>query len=402
MNKLKYKVFFTIFGIMTFFLLTIFITNTIQSYNNEKSIIEKSLNGIVRDRKENIPSFEDEPKPREDDTKNHIYIDQIVYTIILEEGEAVEINSHTLNEYDEEAIKEVAARIAKINKTLEVTNLFFDDYSYSIKNNVLMLVDNSTAKERLLGELKVSLIIVIILECLITLASHTLTKWIIEPVEESFQKQKEFIADASHELKTPLSVIMANAEMLDTNPKEKKWLDNIHSESERMNKLISNLLDLARLENVDNKETFENTDISKLTEKAILPFEGLLFEHKVKFNYDIDEKIMYKCNSEEIKQLIEILLDNAIKHSEKNGEINVSLKKDKQITLIVSNKGKEIAKEDINHIFERFYRVDKSRNRDENRYGLGLAIAKKIVDNHNGKIKCTSEKGVTTFTAVLR
>lgn len=402
MNKLKYKVFFTIFGIMTFFLLTIFITNTIQSYNNEKSIIEKSLNGIVRDRKENIPSFEDEPKPREDDTKNHIYIDQIVYTIILEEGEAVEINSHTLNEYDEEAIKEVAARIAKSNKTLEVTNLFFDDYSYSIKNNVLMLVDNSTAKERLLGELKVSLIIVIILECLITLASHTLTKWIIEPVEESFQKQKEFIADASHELKTPLSVIMANAEMLDTNPKEKKWLDNIHSESERMNKLISNLLDLARLENVDNKETFENTDISKLTEKAILPFEGLLFEHKVKFNYDIDEKIMYKCNSEEIKQLIAILLDNAIKHSEKNGEINVSLKKDKQITLIVSNKGKEIAKEDINHIFERFYRVDKSRNRDENRYGLGLAIAKKIVDNHNGKIKCTSEKGVTTFTAVLR
>ena len=141
MNKLKYKVFFTIFGIMTFFLLTIFITNTIQSYNNEKSIIEKSLNGIVRDRKENIPSFEDEPKPREDDTKNHIYIDQIVYTIILEEGEAVEINSHTLNEYDEEAIKEVAARIAKSNKTLEVTNLFFDDYSYSIKNNVLMLVD---------------------------------------------------------------------------------------------------------------------------------------------------------------------------------------------------------------------------------------------------------------------
>ena len=402
MNKLKYKVFFTIFGIMTFFLLTIFITNTIQSYNNEKSIIEKSLNGIVRDRKENIPSFEDEPKPREDNTKNHIYIDQIVYTIILEEGEAVEINSHTLNEYDEEAIKEVAARIAKSNKTLEVTNLFFDDYSYSIKNNVLMLVDNSTAKERLLGELKVSLIIVIILECLITLASHTLTKWIIEPVEESFQKQKEFIADASHELKTPLSVIMANAEMLDTNPKEKKWLDNIHSESERMNKLISNLLDLARLENVDNKETFENTDISKLTEKAILPFEGLLFEHKVKFNYDIDEKIMYKCNSEEIKQLIAILLDNAIKHSEKNGEINVSLKKDKQITLIVSNKGKEIAKEDINHIFKRFYRVDKSRNRDENRYGLGLAIAKKIVDNHNGKIKCTSEKGVTTFTAVLR
>ena len=351
MNKLKYKVFFTIFGIMTFFLLTIFITNTIQSYNNEKSIIEKSLNGIVRDRKENIPSFEDEPKPREDNTKNHIYIDQIVYTIILEEGEAVEINSHTLNEYDEEAIKEVAAKIVKNNKELEVTNLFFDDYSYSIKNNVLMLVDNSTAKERLLGEIKVSLIIVIVLECLITIASYTLTKWIIEPVEESFQKQKEFIADASHELKTPLSVIMANAEMLDTNPKEKKWLDNIHSESERMNKLISNLLDLARLENVDNKETFETTDISKLTEKAILPFEGLLFDHKVKFKYDIDEKIMYKCNSEEIKQLIAILLDNAIKHSEKNGEINVSLKKDKQITLIVSNKGKEISKEDINHIF---------------------------------------------------
>jgi signal transduction histidine kinase len=195
---------------------------------------------------------------------------------------------------------------------------------------------------------------------------------------------------------------MANAEMLESNPKEKKWLTNIKEESERMNKLISNLLNLAKLENINNKDSYEELDLSKLIEKAILPFESLLFEKNVEFEYSITKDIKYKCNREEIKQLIAILLDNAIKHSETKGQVEVSLKKDKQIILNVTNKGKEIPKEEIEHIFERFYRADKSRNRDDNRYGLGLAIAKKIVENHNSKINCHSENGYTTFTVIFK
>lgn len=119
--------------------------------------------------------------------------------------------------------------------------------------------------------------------------------------------------------------------------------------------------------------------------------------------YDIQEEIKAKCNSSQMKQLVAILIDNAIKHSETNGKISIALKKQKNDTvLIVSNRGKEIPKEIREKIFERFYRADESRNRDTNRYGLGLAIAKNIVENHNGKISVESEKGITTFKVVLK
>ena len=196
---------------------------------------------------------------------------------------------------------------------------------------------------------------------------------------------------------------MANSEALEKEPNEKKWINNIKSESERMNELITNLLDLAKLENGKNKEIYNVEDLSKIAEMSVLTFESLMFENKIKFEYNIQKDLKLKCNSVQIKQLIAILLDNAIKHSEENGEINVFLKKQKNdIVLSVSNKGKEIPKEIRDKIFERFYRADESRNRENNRYGLGLAIAKNIVVNHNGKISVDCEGGYTTFKVVFK
>ena len=404
MNRFRLKVFFTIFTIMTSFILMITIVGNIERYVNEKNSIERSFNSLTEPIKE---VFEKNPNNDFDDRQNHdfryrVFMDQKVYSIRIENNEAKEIMIHTYETTDETKIKRVANKILKKAKNKKSIKIYMEDYSYFIDGDILVLVDNTVSRSRLLSDLKNSLVMFVIIELLITLVAYFLTKWITEPVEESFQKQKDFIADASHELKTPLSVIMANSEMLENNPKEKKWLQNIQSESERMNKLITNLLDLAKLEDTDNKETYEETNLSKLIEKSILPFESLLFERNIEFNYDLEDNIKYKCNQEEIKQLLAILLDNAIKHSEKKGEVNVTLKKEKLITITVSNKGREIKKEDLDHIFERFYRVDKSRNRDENRYGLGLAIAKKIVENHNGKINCISENSVTTFIVTLK
>lgn len=209
------------------------------------------------------------------------------------------------------------------------------------------------------------------------------------------------MADASHELKTPIAVIMANAEALEKEPEEKKWLNNIKSEADRMNELVTSLLDLAKLE--EGKEVQQEENLSKIVEMSVLTFESLMYENKIELEYDIQKVINIKCNSSQIKQLVAILIDNAIKHSETNGKISIALKKQKNDTVLtVSNRGKEIPKEIREKIFERFYRADESRNRDTNRYGLGLAIAKNIVENHNGKISVESEKGITTFKVVLK
>ena len=234
------------------------------------------------------------------------------------------------------------------------------------------------------------------------LISNVITKWITKPVQESFEKQKQFIADASHELKTPLSVIIASSEALEENPKEKKWIKNIKNEADRMNNLIIRLLDLATSER-EIKDELKLENLSKIIELSVLTFEGKAFEKNIKLNYDIKENINYKINSNDIKQLIEILLDNAIKHSDKNEVININLfETNNQIILNVSNKGEEIPNGSEEKIFERFYRVDKSRNRDENRYGLGLAIAKNIVTNHNGMISAKSKDGITTFKVIFK
>ena len=417
MEKLKKKTFWVIFSILTIFLCSILCIFNYQDYNHEKIEIENKLN-MINDRKfDKAPNEEklDKPEPPEntDDTKNDkevmpVLMDTTAYTVIYnDDNEVIDILNFTQNDVSDEEIKSIAQEILKSNDSkseINIRNLYFNNYSYSFKgHNSLTILDNSFVKEKLQSLIKTSIFIFILLEIVIIVVSIKITSWIIKPVIETFNKQKQFIADASHELKTPIAVIMANSEALEKEPNEKKWLNNIKSESERMNELITNLLDLAKLENGKNKEIYNVEDLSKIAEMSVLTFESLMFENKIKFEYNIQKDLKLKCNSVQIKQLIAILLDNAIKHSEENGEINVFLGKQKNdIVLSVSNKGKEIPKEIRDKIFERFYRADESRNRESNRYGLGLAIAKNIVVNHNGKISVDCVGGYTTFKVVFK
>ena len=417
MEKLKKKTFLVIFSILTIFLCSILCIFNYQDYSHEKTEIENKLN-MIDDRKfDKAPNEEklDKPEPPEntDDTKNDkevmpVLMDTTAYTVIYnDDNEVIDILNFTQNDVSDEEIKSIAQEILKSNDSksgINIRNLYFNNYSYSFKgHNSLTILDNSFVKEKLQSLIKTSIFIFVLLEIVIIVVSIKITSWIIKPVIETFNKQKQFIADASHELKTPIAVIMANSEALEKEPNEKKWLNNIKSESERMNELITNLLDLAKLENGKNREIYNVEDLSKIAEMSVLTFESLMFENKIKFEYNIQKDLKLKCNSIQIKQLIAILLDNAIKHSEENGEIKVFLGKQKNdIVLSVSNKGKEIPKEIRDKIFERFYRADESRNRESNRYGLGLAIAKNIVVNHNGKISVDCVGGHTTFKVVFK
>ena len=400
MEKLKKKIFWVIFLILTVFLIIILCIFNYQNYSHEVEEISNNLSRM--DEEKNRPDLEE---PNQD---LPTYIDTVLYTVIFDNDyKIIGVFNYSQNEISDEEIEEIANEILETSndrKSTKIGNLYFDDYSYSFRGyNSLTIIDNSSSREELISFLKTSIFIFVLAEIIIIGVSTGLTKWIIKPVVESFNKQKQFVADASHELKTPISVIMANAEALENDINEKKWLNNIKSEAERMNSLVTDLLDLARLENDTEKKIYNVEDLSKAIETSLLTFESLIYENKIKLEYNIEKDIKYKCNKNEIKQLVAILVDNAIKHSKENGEIKLNLKKEKDdIYLNVSNKGKEIPKEMQQKIFERFYRADESRNRDDNRYGLGLAIAKNIVINYKGKIWVQSENGVTTFFVKLK
>lgn len=412
MKKLKNKVFFTIFIILTFFLLSILFIFNYQDYQQEKRNINNNLKRMFENTKEDIFLQKEDlitsnnitpPKlnDQEYEESRKLFMDTIIYSVVLDANNAiVAITSHNEEGLDNDQIKTLALQIIKdnTNNAIHMGNLYFEKYSYLYKiGNYITIIDNTNTNARLQNSLKTSIVIFLLLELVIIAISNLLTKWIIKPVLDSFNKQKQFIADASHELKTPLSVIIASSESLENDISEKKWLYNIQSEAERMNKLISNLLYLATLEKETDKE-YELHNLSKTIEMSVLTFESLIYEKNISLKYDITENINIKCDVDEIKQLVAILLDNAIKHSSKNGKIIINLKELKdEVILEVKNKGEAIPIGEEEKIFERFYRIDKARNRNENRYGLGLAIAKSIVINHNGKISANSTNGYTTF-----
>ena len=372
MNKLKNKIFIVISSILSIFLISILFIFNYQNYQAEEKHIIENLKraGNIKDRLAEPKVKDDLPEIKGFD--NRKFIDLEAYTIEIENNKIKNITSHSFEDKDEEQVEIYVNKILNKNKesSYNFLSIYFNKYSYEYKDSkTLILVNNSFSTYKLINLLKSSLIIFIILEIVIIFVSFRLTKWIIKPVISSFNRQKEFICDASHELKTPVSVILANAEMATIEKDNPKWLNNIKSESLRMSNLISNLLDLSRLENENSKENVEEINLSKVTELAILPFESLIYEHKLKLKYDISENINFKCNQEQIKQLIAILIDNAIKHSLKNSSIEINLKEKKNdIIFSISNKGENISQEDLKRIFERFYRTEKSRNRNENNY----------------------------------
>ena len=398
MIKLRNKIFYTIFLIISLFLITITLFIDIQSYNREYKNILNNLTRINR-------NFIDKPKIDKFNFNNKLIMDYNIYSFILDKNNNI-IHSISHSELDlNNDILNKVNDIIKINKQkLKINNLYINNYAYNyIPKRSLIIIDITSIKNRLLSFLTISISLLILFEILTFYISKKITNWIIKPVEESFLKQKEFIANASHELKTPLSVIIASIDCLDINKKNEKWLNNIKSESDRMNNLITRLLDLSKTESIDYKESFELNNISKIIEKRILIFESLAYENKLEIKSNIEKDIMFNSNKNDIDELISILIDNAIKHSYKDTYINVNLyKNNNNIIIDVINNGDNISKEDIDKIFERFYRSDKSRNRNSNRYGLGLAIAKNIVNNHNGDIKVISENNYTTFKIIFK
>lgn len=261
-----------------------------------------------------------------------------------------------------------------------------------------------TAQQKVLERLILTFVVVsLLMIAIIYFISRFLTERSIQPIKEAFMKQKQFISDASHELKTPLAVIQTNVDVLLSNDSSEhsKWLTYIKLEVERMRHLTNNLLYLTQMENSEENQNFKCTfNLSERLEHLLLGFEVLAFEKHINFSSEVSPDINLYGNSEQIVQVFMILFDNAIKFTPEKGSIQLVCKvSTHQIKLTLHNSGEGIPEADLPFIFDRFYRVDKSRSRSDNSYGLGLSIAKTIIEQHNGKITCDSSVNEgTTFT----
>ncbi|MBR2782705.1 MAG: HAMP domain-containing histidine kinase [Firmicutes bacterium] len=268
---------------------------------------------------------------------------------------------------------------------------------------IVCFMDNTVFSESFTRLFYFTLLFGVIALLAIALISLRIAESIVSPMEETYQKQKQFTADAGHELKTPIAAVAANIELLRRETGDNQWLENIAYENERMRDLVTDLLELAQNEN--KKPERKPTDLSRLVNGAILPLEAAAFEKNVLIEADIPEGVTANIDEKSVAQLVTILLDNAVSHTKcsdgEKGTVFIKLCEAKGAAVLsVSNPGEEIPAEEREKLFERFYRGDSSRE-FTGHYGLGLAIARAIADANAARISVDCADGLVTFTAAF-
>lgn len=386
-DKLRKKIFWIIQISLSVIILGIITLFTTFSYRNTITSSTMFMNRL--EEREEIK----EGKPKDfSELKEDRYIEGVY---------KVEVNNNTIISKSDNVNDDVKSyAIEASNRRLDEG--YIGNYIYKVRKiglnwkEITLIESEDTIKQ-----LKITIIVAFVIGVLgliiIYIIAKRISNTIVKPVENSFEKQKQFVSDASHELKTPLAVIEANADVLQDKVGENKWIAYIQNEVQSMNKLVNDLLVLARMENT-NTTNNQKFDLSKEVQMSVSVFESMMYEKKIKLETNIAEGIEFIGDKEDIKHIISIILDNAIKHTEENGKIIVNTSKEKSnIKIEIKNQGEPIPEEEREKIFERFYRVDKARNRSEKRYGLGLSIAKGIVEKYNGIIFAISKDGFTSF-----
>lgn len=279
------------------------------------------------------------------------------------------------------------------------------DYIYSLKEKKdgtwqLVFIDFSSYSASYAQVFLVTVYVIFGL-LLLTGVSIYLSRFIVQPAQAAIDREKQFVSDASHELKTPIASIRANAQVLQNQIAPNRYLNHILSETKRMEHLIQELLGLSKLDDKDGREHFEKVNLSSICQEMILSYESLAYEEGKLIEDQIAENIEILGQESQLKQLVTILLDNAIKHSLDNGKITVELLQEKKTALLrVSNPSLVYPDEVLKNLFERFYQAEDSRNSSSS-FGLGLAIAKAIVEKYKGSITVSQADSQLTFEVQL-
>ena len=321
------------------------------------------------------------------------------FTVKYEDGEAkTDLANIASISYDE------AVSLADTVRSDGKTQGYIEVYRYRVSDdwNLIVFLDNSddvyTMQLMTLALLVISMFVIL----MITLVFWVLSKRIVKPFEENARMQKQFITDASHELKTPLAIISANAEVLAYKDGENEWIGNITSQVARVSELVNELLTLNRLEEVEEISDIEPVNLSQITNKVADSFTEVFNGKNVSQFRDIQPDVIINGNPSLLERLISVLTENASKYVAENGEVRITLKKDTRYTrLTVFNTCKLDSDADYTHLFDRFYRPDSSRTSKTGGHGVGLSIAKRIVTLHNGSIEAVPSGNGLSFNVKL-
>ncbi len=401
-------------------ILMIFAVFCINSYSNSVHELERGLNHVIDNRNYGNEPFEKkEPLKiynpevldinRDDrEIEKPIQISSYIVVAVDSDGNITDKTESNLT-IDDDDLKKCVESVLEDNKPSGQINnygLMYVKRDY-INETKISFAENSGIYSSLRNTILLNTALFIGSMGIIFLISLILSGFAVKPVKNAWEQQKQFVADASHELKTPLTVILANNNIIMSHSDskvsdEKQWLESTDEEAQHMKKLIDQMLFLAKSDAGETNLEMSDVNFSEIVEGTSLNFEPVAFEKNVMIEPLIDENVVIHGNSMQLNQLAHILIDNAVKYSSENSVITIKLAKKGELTeFSVNNKGSVISENDLEHIFDRFYRAEKSRT--SKGYGLGLSIAQKIVQSMNGKLTAESnEKNGTTFTAVFK
>lgn len=340
------------------------------------------------------------PAPPENLKERQSFLLSTYYAVAFSpDGEVLSVNNGDNGMQSKEALVDSAREILESGRTGgTVRNLTYrvkqrEDYT------VVAMIDNTLSDNHLRDLMLQMILIGSIALVVLILISTVLARRIVRPLEENDRRQKAFISDAGHELKTPIAVISANLELLKREPENRDWMENIEYENEKMSSLVRRLLELSRAERTETVK--EEVDLTRLLTGEILAFESLAFEAGKKIRSEMEPEMVISGDRTALQQLVSILLDNAICYGT-GEEILVRLKKKRRSSVLsVSNEAPSMSETEIADLFDRFHRKEEARSDQGGHFGLGLSIAKAIAASHGSELNAEWKDGWITFRIVF-
>ncbi len=361
--------------ILAFLCVLIYITTGIslnKRIKNELNEVRPKINEIISSNNQN------EPSGKEDFLYKYFYI-------TIKDDKIDKIYKANKSKFDVNEIEEFVAKDILQDKSNYGS---FKNFYYEYKDNLIIFLDVAAESGAMRSSITSAFIVSGVVLGTISICSVILSKPVIQPYEDLYNKQKRFLTDASHELKTPLAILSANNDVLKTEYKDNQYLQSNAAQIERMSELINELVSLNKLQEVLDENEFTTFDLAEDLLDATIPYESILAKRNIALNVDTPSELIYKGDENSLMKLFSILMDNIYKYTLDNGQVDVKLVDEKKhVHLLFSNTAAKPVEVDLEKLFDRFYTLSASRDRKTSGYGIGLSIAKTIVDNYKGSIK---------------